>query len=149
MNLYVPEYYPAFHCVASRCRHTCCAGWEIDIDDDSLARSERLPGEFGERVRQGISRDETPHFILTEGERCPLLNGDNLCELILHEYAYHLCGSSTRLGNCLGDILGTLCHTGKEHACCGALNGSELGMSLGEEVIGIHRCCEHSTDGSC
>ena len=91
MNLYVPEYYPVFHCVASQCRHTCCAGWEIDIDDDSLARYERLPGEFGERMRRGISRDETPHFIPTEGERCPLLNGDNLCELILHEGKGALC----------------------------------------------------------
>ncbi|MBQ8955087.1 MAG: flagellin lysine-N-methylase [Clostridia bacterium] len=91
MNIYVPDYYPAFHCIASRCRNTCCAGWEIDIDEESLARYERLPGDFGERVRRGISRDGTPHFMLTEGERCPLLNRDNLCELILREGEGALC----------------------------------------------------------
>ena len=91
MNLYVPDYYPAFHCVASRCRHTCCAGWEIDIDDESLARYDRLPGVFGHRVRQGIGRDGAPHFILGEGERCPLLNRENLCDLILHEGEDALC----------------------------------------------------------
>ncbi|MBO4885450.1 MAG: flagellin lysine-N-methylase [Clostridia bacterium] len=91
MNVYAPEYYPAFHCVASRCRHTCCAGWEIDIDAESLARYERLPGAFGERVRQGIGLGDTPHFILTEDERCPLLNRDNLCELILREGEDALC----------------------------------------------------------
>ena len=91
MNLYVPEYYPEFRCIASRCGHTCCAGWEIDIDGESLARYERLPGDFGERLRRSLSREGTPHFILGPGERCPLLNGDNLCDLILHEGEDALC----------------------------------------------------------
>jgi lysine-N-methylase len=91
VNVYVPDYYTDFHCVASRCRHTCCAGWEIDIDEESLARYEALPGAFGERVRRGISREGTPHFALTAGERCPLLDADNLCELIRHEGEEALC----------------------------------------------------------
>ena len=91
MNLYVPDYYPAFHCIASRCRHTCCAGWEIDIDAESLARYDRLPGAFGDRVRRCVSREDAPHFILTGDEHCPLLTGDNLCDLILHEGEDALC----------------------------------------------------------
>ena len=91
INVYVPEYYPFFRCTASACRHTCCAGWEIDIDGESLARYERLSGAFGDRVRRCISREGTPHFILTAAERCPLLNGDNLCDLILHEGEGALC----------------------------------------------------------
>ena len=91
MNIYVPEYYSAFHCIASKCRHTCCAGWEIDIDAESLARYDRLPGDFGARVRRGIERGDTPRFILTEGERCPLLTDDNLCALILHAGEGALC----------------------------------------------------------
>ena len=91
MNIWVPEYYAGFRCLASKCAHTCCAGWEIDIDDESLARYDRLPGPFGERVRRGIDRDGTPRFRLTEDERCPLLNRDNLCELILHEGEGALC----------------------------------------------------------
>ena len=91
MNIYVPEYYPEFRCVASECRHTCCAGWEIDIDEESLARYDRLPGPFGDVVRHSIQRGEAPHFALTAGERCPLLNGDNLCELILHAGEGALC----------------------------------------------------------
>ena len=91
MNVYVPEYYQAFHCTASKCRHTCCAGWEIDIDSGTLARYENMPGTFGERVRSGIEYGEEPHFVLTEDERCPLLNDDNLCDLILHEGEGALC----------------------------------------------------------
>ena len=91
MNVYVPEYYPQFHCIASKCRNTCCAGWEIDIDPESLSRYQRLTGAFGARVRQGISLEGTAHFILTEHERCPLLNKDGLCDLILHEGEGALC----------------------------------------------------------
>ncbi len=91
MNVYVPEYYPRFRCIASECRNTCCAGWEIDIDPESLARYQRMTGEFGARVKRSVSLDGTPHFILSERERCPLLNRDNLCDLILHEGEGALC----------------------------------------------------------
>ena len=91
MNVYVPDYYPSFRCIASACGHTCCAGWEIDIDDESLARYERMPGAFGERLRRSIGREGAPHFLLTADERCPLLNEDNLCELILHAGEGALC----------------------------------------------------------
>lgn len=91
MNVYVPEYYPAFHCIASGCRHTCCAGWEIDVDEESLRRYMCLPGDFGERVRRSISCEGTPHMILTKDECCPLLNRDHLCEMILHEGEGALC----------------------------------------------------------
>ena len=91
MNIHMPEYYPHFQCTASGCRHTCCAGWEIDIDPESLARYDRLPGDFGDRVRRSVDRGDVPHFVLTEDERCPLLNDDNLCELILREGEGALC----------------------------------------------------------
>lgn len=35
MILRVPEYYDEFSCIASRCKDSCCAGWEIDIDEES------------------------------------------------------------------------------------------------------------------
>ena len=30
-----PQYYPRFRCRAAACRHTCCRGWEIDIDEET------------------------------------------------------------------------------------------------------------------
>lgn len=38
MKRVVPDYYADFACIAGACRHTCCVGWEIDIDPDSLRR---------------------------------------------------------------------------------------------------------------
>ncbi len=87
-----PDYYPLFHCIAGRCRHNCCIGWEIDVDEDSLAAYDRIGGEMGERLRRDIDRSgETPHFILSEQERCPFLNGQNLCDLILYGGEDMLC----------------------------------------------------------
>lgn len=86
MKYIAPDYYREFHCIAGACRHTCCAGWEIDIDEERLAdyRSDPL-------IAPQIDEAGTPHFRLREGERCPFLNGDGLCELILRRGEDALC----------------------------------------------------------
>ncbi len=91
MKIFAPDYYPLFHCLAGRCGHTCCEGWEIDIDEASLKRYRAMRGPFGRRVRECISGEGTPHFILRENERCPLLNEDGLCDLILQRGEGALC----------------------------------------------------------
>lgn len=79
-----PDYYPRFQCLAGRCRHTCCAGWEIDIDADTRERYRSVPGDTGARLAAAVNDSEKPaRFRLTAEERCPFLNGGNLCELIL------------------------------------------------------------------
>ena len=87
-----PDYYPQFSCIAGRCRHSCCIGWEIDVDEDTLASYRRVGGEMGERLRAGISEDgDAPHFLLGAHERCPFLNEKNLCDLILYGGEDMLC----------------------------------------------------------
>ena len=83
MKEYYPAYYSRFHCIAGDCRHSCCIGWEIDIDDDTAVYYAALPGPVGERLRANIDFGETASFRLGEGERCPFLNAQNLCDLIL------------------------------------------------------------------
>lgn len=86
-----PDYYPRFKCIAERCQHTCCAGWEIDIDEESFLRYQRTAGTMGDRLRAAISSAGTPHFMLQAGERCPFLNGEDLCDLILYGGEPFLC----------------------------------------------------------
>ena len=76
-----PAYYEAFRCTAGACRHNCCIGWEIDIDEASAARYTALPGEMGERIRAAIDPGEPPHFRLCDAGRCAMLREDNLCEI--------------------------------------------------------------------
>ncbi len=89
MILRYPSYYKRFSCIAQRCEDTCCAGWEIDIDDRSYQYYMSVEGEFGERLRRSI-REYQPEdqdvyeshgFILGEDRRCPFLDGEGLCDL--------------------------------------------------------------------
>ncbi len=81
MEVFVPAYYHKFRCKASSCRHSCCIGWEIDIDSDTLMYYDTVGGNIGEKLKQNISRDGSRHFVLTENERCPFLDDNNLCEI--------------------------------------------------------------------
>ncbi len=79
-----PDYYKDFACIASACRHSCCIGWEIDIDPVSAEHYKKTEGALGEKMCRCIDFvSEQPHFILGEDERCPFLDGNNLCEIIL------------------------------------------------------------------
>ena len=85
MKLFVPDYYEKFTCIADKCKHSCCIGWEIDIDEETMETYRNVGGDFGKRLRAGIETDECgSHFRLCEGERCPFLNRDGLCDIILH-----------------------------------------------------------------
>ncbi len=83
MSVWYPDFYPAFRCRADRCRHSCCRGWEIDVDDQSADYYQALPGELGEELRRALFENEEGwHFRLDEAERCPFLQPDGLCRLI-------------------------------------------------------------------
>ena len=106
--LVYPNYYKNFSCIADKCKHSCCVGWEIDIDADTLEYYESLEGDMGELLRSRISYDGDPHFCLAKGDRCPFLNEKNLCELILNlgeESLCYICSEHPRFKNEFGDRL--------------------------------------------
>lgn len=73
-----------FKCVASQCADNCCIGWEIDIDDETLKYYNSIKGKFGEKLRSGISYGDCACFKMDAEERCPFLNSENLCEIIIN-----------------------------------------------------------------
>lgn len=84
----VPSYYNSFKCIADKCTDNCCIGWEIDIDCDTAECYKSVGGDFGKRLRENISDENS--FIL-KGERCPFLNEKNLCDIIINCGEEHLC----------------------------------------------------------
>ena len=92
MKLIAPAYYPRFRCLAGACRHTCCRGWEIDLDDAALTRYEQVGGPLGDKLHRAIDRaGDAPHFRLDQQENCPFLTKNGLCELILRLGEDSLC----------------------------------------------------------
>lgn len=86
-----PDYYEKFKCIADKCKHNCCIGWEIDIDGDTLCKYKNMGGTLGVRLEKNIEYGEAPHFILGENERCPFLNEKNLCDIIIGAGEEALC----------------------------------------------------------
>ena len=81
MILHVPDYYKDFKCKADKCRNTCCQNWEIDIDENSLDIYKKAGGKFGDKIRDSIEYEETPHFKLDNNQKCPLLTENGLCSI--------------------------------------------------------------------
>ncbi len=120
MRCFEPDYLSEFHCIKGECRHSCCKGWEIDIDEDTLDFYRRIPGGTGKKLRSCIEEtEEGAHFRLDARERCPFLQEDGLCELIL------------RLGE------GALCQICTDHPRFRSFfpDRTELGLGL---------CCEEA-----
>ena len=122
MKIAAPNYYGSFCCLAGACRHTCCAGWEIDIDGESLEYYKSVPGPFGKRLADNISEEGgCAHFALSSGERCPFLNEQGLCDIILTlgpEGLCQICNDHPRFRNFYSDRteigLGLCCEAAAE-----------------------------------
>ena len=83
MKTIYPTFYKDFRCRAGACAHSCCKGWEIDIDPETARRYLSAPPPLGDRLRGAIDFDgETWSFRLTGDERCPFLNSSGLCDII-------------------------------------------------------------------
>lgn len=121
--LYIePNYYSNFRCIASACKHSCCVGWEIDIDSDSYEYYMSMSGGIAQRLKEGITVENSqPHFVLVEGERCPMLNKNGLCDLITacgEDSLCDICADHPRFRNWFSDReeigLGLCCEAAAE-----------------------------------
>ena len=89
MHYKKPQYYDNFTCIADRCPDTCCAGWQIVIDDTSLENYGKISGTFGERLQKSIDWKEG--IFRQNQRRCAFLNQENLCDLYRELGADRLC----------------------------------------------------------
>ncbi len=97
VKIRVPDYYKDFKCIADKCEDTCCAGWEVDVDDDSYEYYKTVTGPFGDRIKSVMvppTEEEEACFTLNNG-RCPFLNDSNLCDLYTELGEDKLCDTCT------------------------------------------------------
>ena len=83
MKIVTPKFYKDFKCIASACPDSCCQGWEVDVDAESLKYYKSLSGNLRERIDSLLEKDEFGNdiFRLAEKNRCPFLNDENLCDM--------------------------------------------------------------------
>lgn len=80
MEIRVPSYYRKFQCTADKCPDTCCAGWQIVIDEETLEKYHKFEGPFGNRLANSIDWREGV-FKQYEDKRCAFLDENNLCDI--------------------------------------------------------------------
>ena len=107
MNTIYPSFYKDFSCIASDCSHSCCKGWEIDIDNATAEKYLKIEGSLGDELRANISSANGVYsFGLAKNGACPFLQEDGLCKLILsagEEILCEICTNHPRFYTVLND----------------------------------------------
>ena len=92
-----PSFYDNFKCIADKCTDSCCVGWEVVVDSETNEMYQSIKGTFGEKIRANLIKDGDGEicFRLDEKERCPFLNKNNLCDIIINCGEEALCDICT------------------------------------------------------
>ncbi|MBQ8409864.1 MAG: flagellin lysine-N-methylase [Clostridia bacterium] len=107
MKTYAPNYYTDFKCIADLCKHSCCIGWDVYLDEDTLKKYQAEEGALGERIRASLcEKEDGVCFAMRENGNCPFLNGKGLCDIILEkgeDRISEICREHPRFYNCFSD----------------------------------------------
>lgn len=85
-----PDYFNEFKCTADKCKDTCCAGWQILIDEESLAKYKQMKGDYIWKIMTNVDWEEGC-FRQDTQKRCAFLNKNNLCDLYINAGESSLC----------------------------------------------------------
>lgn len=154
MKIFAPKYYQNFKCVAGDCTHSCCIGWQIEVDRTTLEKYARLHGDYAQKIKESLTK-RNPHFKLSKGKRCPHLDENGLCNIISsygEDYLCDICREHPRFYNRttkgLEVGLGISCPT----ACKIVLTSDdyrvfvEVGETDCDEDLPLFNCSKQITD---
>ncbi len=98
MSVYAPSYFGDFVCISTKCKNSCCIDWEICIDNDTWLKYANM-----DDISCTVNQDDGfKSFALRKDGRCPHLNDDGLCNIILNhgeEYLSEICQKHPRFFN--------------------------------------------------
>ena len=88
VNTFLPKYMIEFKCVSSNCIDSCCAGWDINIDEDTYNKYDNSTGELKGLLDRKFIKNEDEYdsfnygfMVLKDENRCPFLNSNMLCDI--------------------------------------------------------------------
>ena len=106
MKYHKPAFFDQFKCIGSACTDTCCAGWEIEVDETTAEGYLTEKGAFGDRLRREIGSEPGEYFFKLKNNRCPFLNKENLCDIFINlgeDRLCDICREHPRFYNWFGD----------------------------------------------
>ena len=106
MKYHKPSFFDQFKCIGSACTDTCCAGWEIEVDETTAQGYLAEKGAFGDRLRREIGSEPGEYFFKLKKNRCPFLNKENLCDIFINlgeDRLCDICREHPRFYNWFGD----------------------------------------------
>lgn len=81
MQITQPDYYNQFACIAGECPDTCCAAWQVVLDDEHAALYRKTDGTLGEKMREGMCQIDGETCFKLKNGRCWMLREDGLCDI--------------------------------------------------------------------
>jgi lysine-N-methylase len=77
-----------FKCISSRCTDSCCAGWDINIDEDTYNKYINSTGALKGLLEGKFTKNKDEHdsfnhgfMVIKDENRCPFLNSNMLCDI--------------------------------------------------------------------
>lgn len=86
MKVIKPSYYDKFRCTANNCPQTCCQEWKIAVDNQTYLEWKKtdMPGQNYKRLDSCTCKKDGGRVIrLNEEKKCPLLDKNGLCSVVL------------------------------------------------------------------
>lgn len=118
----IPSCYRDFKCIDVACTDTCCAGWQVDVDETSWEYYKSVEGEFGAFLHsvmvEGAGLDDTDagQFQLCSNGDCPFLMESGLCKMFGELGEESLCDTCTNFPRYAEDY-GALREVGIAFSC--------------------------------
>ena len=88
VNIFLPKYMAEFKCINSNCIDSCCAGWDINIDEDTYNKYINSTGQLKVLLEGKFTQNKDQHesfnhgfMVLKDENRCPFLNSNMLCDI--------------------------------------------------------------------
>lgn len=101
MKEYTLTCFKNFKCKMDKCADNSCIGWGIDIDCDTKEFYQNLSCDFGKFIKENIDFKNSS-IKMKENGRCPFLNDNNLCDIIINlgeEHISYICTNHPKFFN--------------------------------------------------
>lgn len=105
MKYLIMDWFGKFQCIGGECSATCCSGWNIKIDEESIEKYEKLKAE-GEELFADTYCNENNSMRMV-GQSCLFLTEDGWCKLVRNYGEDILCDTCKiypRMCNVYGDV---------------------------------------------